>query len=95
MKRWWAILPLALFVGLVIVGFQRLTGGDPAPGLEDEQGGHEAVSTHVSKYLRRIGHQVAYSFDDAVFMNFTTKQTNCALLRDPLTFRFSITQQRL
>lgn len=31
MKRWWAILPLALFVGLVVVGFQRLTGGDPAP----------------------------------------------------------------
>ena len=31
MKRWWAILPLAVFVGLVVVGFQRLTGGDPAP----------------------------------------------------------------
>ena len=31
MKRWWAILPLALFLGLVVVGFQRLTGGDPAP----------------------------------------------------------------
>ena len=31
MKRWWAILPLAVFVALVVVGFQRLTGGDPAP----------------------------------------------------------------
>lgn len=31
MKRWWAILPLATFVALVVVGFQRLTGGDPAP----------------------------------------------------------------
>ena len=31
MKRWWAILPLAIFIGLVVVGFQRLTGGDPAP----------------------------------------------------------------
>ncbi len=27
MKRWMAILPLAIFVGLVVVGFQRLTGG--------------------------------------------------------------------
>lgn len=31
MKRWWAILPLAIFLVLVVVGFQRLTGGDPAP----------------------------------------------------------------
>lgn len=31
MKRWMAILPLAALVGLVIVGFSRLTGGDPAP----------------------------------------------------------------
>jgi cytochrome c biogenesis protein CcmG/thiol:disulfide interchange protein DsbE len=30
-KRWWTILPLAAFVALVVVGFQRLTGGDPAP----------------------------------------------------------------
>lgn len=31
MKRWWAILPLAAFVLLVVIGFQRLTGSDPAP----------------------------------------------------------------
>lgn len=31
MKRWWAILPLAAFALLVVVGFQRLSSGDPAP----------------------------------------------------------------
>lgn len=31
MKRWWAILPLAAFLSLVVIGFQRLTGADPAP----------------------------------------------------------------
>lgn len=31
MKRWWAILPLAAFALLVVIGFQRLSGHDPAP----------------------------------------------------------------
>lgn len=31
MKRWWAILPLAAFALLVVIGFQRLSGNDPAP----------------------------------------------------------------
>jgi cytochrome c biogenesis protein CcmG/thiol:disulfide interchange protein DsbE len=31
MKRWWAIIPLAAFVGIVVIGFQRLTSSDPAP----------------------------------------------------------------
>lgn len=31
MKRLMAILPLAALGGLVVVGFSRLTGGDPAP----------------------------------------------------------------
>ena len=31
MKRWWAILPLAAFIGLVAVGYMQLTGGHPAP----------------------------------------------------------------
>lgn len=31
MKRWLAIIPLALFAVLVVVAFQQLTGKDPAP----------------------------------------------------------------
>ena len=31
MKRWWAILPLAAFIGLVAVGYMQLTSGHPAP----------------------------------------------------------------
>jgi cytochrome c biogenesis protein CcmG/thiol:disulfide interchange protein DsbE len=31
MKRWWTILPLAAFIGLVAVGYMQLTGGHPAP----------------------------------------------------------------
>ena len=31
MKRWWAILPLAAFILLVVIGFQRLSGHEPAP----------------------------------------------------------------
>lgn len=31
MKRWWAILPLAFFVGLIAVGYMQLTGGSPKP----------------------------------------------------------------
>ena len=31
MKRWWAILPLAVFVGLVVVAFVQLSRPAPAP----------------------------------------------------------------
>jgi cytochrome c biogenesis protein CcmG, thiol:disulfide interchange protein DsbE len=31
MRRWLAIIPLALFAVLVVVAFQQLTGKDPAP----------------------------------------------------------------